>query len=60
MAGSPESLDIDEVMREWLMALEYVARTMRKGTAESEQAPSDTTRVRDEVLEVGQPAAMGQ
>jgi len=43
MARLPESLlDIDEIMREWFMALEYVARTMGKSTAESDHVPADS------------------
>jgi len=53
MAGLPESpLDIDEIMREWLMALEYVARTMRKGTDESNHVPTDPAPTNGQPREV--------
>lgn len=53
MAGLPKSpLDLDEIMREWFMALEYVARTIGQTNDESDQVPADAARVRDEVLEV--------
>jgi hypothetical protein len=48
---SDSRLDMDEIMREWFMALEYVARTIGNGAAESEQVPSDAARIRDEEVE---------
>jgi hypothetical protein len=52
MADLPESPpDTDKIMREWFMALEYVAQSIGKGTAEREQVRSDAARVRDEEVE---------
>jgi hypothetical protein len=52
LAGLPESgLDIDELMRAWFMALEYVAGTIG-GNDESERVSADVARVRDQLLEV--------
>jgi hypothetical protein len=52
MAGLPESLlDMDEIMREWFMALEYVARTIGR-TDESDRVSADVARVRGELLDV--------
>jgi hypothetical protein len=52
MAGLPDSpLDMDEIMREWFMALEYVARTIGKDPAESDRVSSDAARLCDEEVE---------
>ena len=48
MAGFPESpLDTDEIIREWFMALEYVARTVGQTANEGDEVPADAARVRE-------------